>query len=70
MNKYDKSLNTAYKISVLEGLVGGVGLGVSVAISFFGYALGTWFGASLILNERYTGADVINVMVALVTGSM
>lgn len=69
MKKYNESLETGYRINVLEGLAGGAGMGVSYGMAFFGYALGLWFGALLVLHKGYTGADVINIIVAFAISS-
>ncbi|KAK9283702.1 hypothetical protein L1049_011952 [Liquidambar formosana] len=34
------------------------------------YALGVWFGGKLIIDEGYMGGDVINVLFAVLTGSL
>jgi len=39
-------------------------------VVFFSYALAVWFGGRMILEKGYTGGDVINVIVAVLTGSM
>lgn len=68
--KYDNSLKTAYKSSVQEGLAAGVGLGSVMFIVFGSYALAVWFGSKMILNKGYTGGDVINIIFAVLTGSL
>ncbi|KAH6826594.1 P-glycoprotein 11 [Perilla frutescens var. hirtella] len=67
---YDKSLVQAYKSGVHEGLASGLGLGSVMFIIFCSYALAIWFGAKMILEKGYTGGDVINVIVAVLTGSL
>ncbi|XP_038978077.1 ABC transporter B family member 11-like [Phoenix dactylifera] len=69
VNKYAESLKSAYSSSVQEGLAAGLGLGTVMLFFFCGYSLGIWYGAKLILDKGYTGADVINVIFAVVTGS-
>ncbi|KAG1370984.1 putative ABC transporter B family member 4 [Cocos nucifera] len=69
VNKYKKSLNSAYSSGVQEGLAAGLGLGTVMFFFFCGYSLGIWYGAKLILGKGYTGADVINVIFAVLTGS-
>ncbi|XP_010938828.1 ABC transporter B family member 11 [Elaeis guineensis] len=69
VNKYNKSLNSAYSSGVQEGLAAGLGLGTVMLFFFCGYSLGIWYGAKLILDKGYTGADVINVIFAVLTGS-
>ncbi|KAG1327604.1 ABC transporter B family member 11 [Cocos nucifera] len=70
IKKYDRSLKSAYKASVLEGLAAGFGLGATIAIIICSYGLGVWFGSEMIQRKGYTGGDVINVIFAVVTGSM
>ncbi|KAJ6791659.1 putative ABC transporter B family member 21 [Iris pallida] len=69
VDKYSKSLKSAYDSSVHEGLATGLGLGSVMFLMFCGYSLGIWYGSKLILDKGYTGADVINVIFAVVTGS-
>ncbi|KAI3948362.1 hypothetical protein MKW98_013860 [Papaver atlanticum] len=68
--KYNKSLETAYKAGVQQGLFSGLGFGSITFISFCSYALAIWYGAKLIIDKGYTGGDIINVIVAVLTGSM
>ncbi|XP_073111688.1 ABC transporter B family member 11 isoform X3 [Elaeis guineensis] len=70
IKKYNRSLKSAYKASVLEGLAAGFGLGATIAIIICSYGLGVWFGSEMIQRKGYTGGDVINVIFAVVTGSM
>lgn len=68
--EYDKSLNKAYRAGVNEGLAAGLGSGVYTCLLFFSYALAVWFGARMIINKSYTGGDVINVIMAVLTASL
>ncbi|KAL2510438.1 ABC transporter B family member 4 [Abeliophyllum distichum] len=70
VSNYDKSLVEAYKSGVQEGWASGLGLGSVMFIIFCSYALAIWFGAKMILEKGYTGGDVLNVIVAVLTGSM
>ncbi|OVA16637.1 ABC transporter [Macleaya cordata] len=70
ITKYNKSLASAYKTGVQEGLVSGLGLGLVLFIMFCSYALAIWFGARMIIEKGYTGGDIINIIVAVLTGSM
>lgn len=67
---YEKSLVKAYKSGVNEGLASGLGFGAVMSIIFCSYALAIWFGGKMILEKGYTGGDVLNVIVAVLTGSM
>ena len=70
MEKYNKSLKNAYKSGVREGLATGLGMGTVMVLLFCGYSLGIWYGAKLILDKGYTGAQVMNVIFAVLTGSL
>ncbi|KAF7124732.1 hypothetical protein RHSIM_Rhsim12G0141000 [Rhododendron simsii] len=67
--EYDKSLMDAYKSGIQEGLATGLGFGAVMCVAFCTYSMAVWFGATLIVNKRYTGGGVINVIVAVLTGS-
>ena len=60
----------AYKSGVHEGLATGFGLGTLMLVVFLSYSLAIWFGAKMILDKGYTGGDVLNVIIAVLTGSM
>ncbi|TYG89900.1 hypothetical protein ES288_A12G138600v1 [Gossypium darwinii] len=70
ISKYSKLLVTAYKSGVHEGTAAGLGLGVAMMILFCSYGMAVWFGGRLILNNGYTGGQVINVIVAVLIGSL
>ncbi|KAF0916968.1 hypothetical protein E2562_015135 [Oryza meyeriana var. granulata] len=70
VEKYSKSLKSAYKSGVREGLAAGLGMGTVMVLLFCGYSLGIWYGAKLILLKGYTGAKVMNVIFAVLTGSL
>ncbi|KAG8051977.1 hypothetical protein GUJ93_ZPchr0001g31545 [Zizania palustris] len=70
VEKYSKSLKNAYKSGVREGLAAGLGMGTVMVLLFCGYSLGIWYGARLILLKGYTGAKVMNVIFAVLTGSL
>ncbi|KAE8703555.1 ABC transporter B family member 12 [Hibiscus syriacus] len=70
ISNYNKFLVAAYKSGVNEGTVAGLGLGVVMLIMFCSYALAVWFGGRMILERGYTGGEVLNVILAVMTGSM
>ncbi|XP_020273299.1 ABC transporter B family member 4-like isoform X4 [Asparagus officinalis] len=70
VDEYKKSLKRAYDASVQEGLVSGLGFGTVMLIMFSGCGLGLWYGSKLILDKGYTGGDVINVIFAILNGSL
>eukprot|EP01018_Ginkgo_biloba_P030331 Gb_08614 [translate_table: standard] len=67
---YEKSLKSAYKAAIHQGLASGLGLGSALLVVFCSYALALWYGSRLIINEGYSGGTVINVIFAVLTGGM
>ncbi|KAK9675524.1 hypothetical protein RND81_11G012600 [Saponaria officinalis] len=67
---YNKSIIDAYKSGIHEGLASGTGLGALFLVVFGSYSLAIWFGSKMILERNYTGGTVINVIIAVLTGSM
>ncbi|XP_026436495.1 ABC transporter B family member 11-like isoform X1 [Papaver somniferum] len=70
VSNYNKSITKAYKSGVQEGLATGLGVGAVMFVMFASYGLVVWYGGKLIVEKGYTGGDVINVMIAVLTGSM
>ncbi|KAJ9181726.1 hypothetical protein P3X46_005790 [Hevea brasiliensis] len=68
--KYNKSLIKAYESGVQEGLAAGLGFGTLMFILFCSYGFAVWLGGKMILDKGYTGGNVINVIFALLTGSL
>ena len=67
---YDKSLKTAYKAAVHQGLAVGFGVGSVIFIMFCSYALALWYGSQLIIHGGYSGGRVLIVIFAVLPGSM
>uniref|UniRef100_A0ACD5VTZ8 Uncharacterized protein n=1 Tax=Avena sativa TaxID=4498 RepID=A0ACD5VTZ8_AVESA len=67
---YNTLIKKAYKATVLEGIVTGLGIGCIFCVVFCSYSLAFWYGAKLIISKGYTGGQVINVVFAILTGSM
>jgi ATP-binding cassette subfamily B (MDR/TAP) protein 1 len=67
---YNTLTKRAYKATIFEGLVTGLGTSGIFSVFFCSYALAFWYGAKLIINEGYTGGQVINVVFAILMGSM
>ncbi|BFG14786.1 hypothetical protein CerSpe_010600 [Prunus speciosa] len=70
ITNYNNSLIKAYNSGVQEGLASGFGIGSAMLIMMCSYALAIWFGGKMILEKGYTGGEVINVVFAVLTGSM
>ncbi|GKU96078.1 hypothetical protein SLEP1_g9358 [Rubroshorea leprosula] len=66
---YDKSLLKAYKAGLKEGWVSGIGIGVVTIIAFSTFALAICFGGKMIVENGYTGGDVINILFSVLVGS-
>ncbi|KAM0899553.1 hypothetical protein ACQ4PT_021229 [Festuca glaucescens] len=67
---YNSLIKKAYKATVLERIVTGLGIGCIFCVVFCSYSLAFWYGAKLIISNEYTGGQVINVVFAILTGSM
>ncbi|CAN8314385.1 unnamed protein product [Cochlearia groenlandica] len=70
ISNYNKHLVTAYKAGVIEGGSTGLGLGVLFLVVFCSYALAVWYGGKLIVEKGYTGGQVLNIIISVLTGSM
>ncbi|XP_055805857.1 ABC transporter B family member 9-like [Solanum dulcamara] len=70
IDKYDSKLKIACASTVQQGLVSGIGLGMVLLIVFSTYGLAVWYGSKLIIERGYKGGDVINVIMAIMTGGM
>uniref|UniRef100_A0A1J3GPL7 ABC transporter B family member 4 n=2 Tax=Noccaea caerulescens TaxID=107243 RepID=A0A1J3GPL7_NOCCA len=70
ISNYNKHLVSAYKAGVIEGGSTGLGLGTLFLVIFCSYALAVWYGGRLILDKGYTGGQVLNIIISVLTGSM
>ncbi|MBA0680121.1 hypothetical protein Goari_011841 [Gossypium aridum] len=70
ISNYNKFLGAAYTSGVHEGFAAGLGLGVLFLVIFCSYSLAVWFGARMVSDRGYSGGAVINVIFAVLTGSM
>ncbi|KAL5718616.1 ABC-type xenobiotic transporter [Ranunculus cassubicifolius] len=70
ITQYKKSLDKAYKSGVHEGLVTGLGIGAVFLIIFCSYALAVWFGGKMVVEKNYSGGDILNIIFAVLMGSM
>mgnify|MGYP000164383935 FL=1 len=67
---YSKKLKDAYTAAAFQGLGSGLGIGSFMLIFFCSYALAIFYGSKLIVNQGYTGGTVLNVLFAVLMGSM
>ncbi|KAK3194404.1 hypothetical protein Dsin_025714 [Dipteronia sinensis] len=70
ISNYNKFLGAAYTSGIHEGIASGLGLGLLYFIIFTSYALAIWYGGKMILEKGYSGGEVFNVIIAVLTGSM
>lgn len=70
IDKYNKKLEIVYKTTVKQGLISGLGLGVTLFVTFSSYGFAVWYGAKLIIEKGYDGGQVINVIFAVLSGAM
>ncbi|KAK0581681.1 hypothetical protein LWI29_016795 [Acer saccharum] len=70
ISNYNKFLGAAYKSGIHEGIASGSGQGLFLLVIFSSYALAIWFGGKMILEKGYSGGEVFNVILAVLTGSM
>ncbi|XP_066306817.1 ABC transporter B family member 5-like [Miscanthus floridulus] len=67
---YNNHIKKAYKATLMEGIVTGLGVGCIFFVVFCNYSLAFWYGAKLIIGKGYTGGQVLNIVFAILTGSM
>ncbi|XP_052201325.1 ABC transporter B family member 9 [Diospyros lotus] len=70
IEKYNRKLKVAYAATVKQGLASGCGLGTLLMIIFSSYGLAIWYGSKLIITKGYNGGEVMNVIMAVMTGGM
>ncbi|OEL38177.1 ABC transporter B family member 11 [Dichanthelium oligosanthes] len=65
---YNNLIKKAYKGAVKEGVVRGFGMGLLSLVHFSSIGLIIWYGSKLSLTKGYSGADILNVMFAIMLG--
>ncbi|KAL6615846.1 hypothetical protein ACP70R_038116 [Stipagrostis hirtigluma subsp. patula] len=66
---YGTLVKRAYKATLMEGIITGFGVGCIFLVVFCSYSLTFWYGAKLIISKGYTGGQIMNVVLAILTGS-
>ncbi|CAL4909399.1 unnamed protein product [Urochloa decumbens] len=66
---YNNLIKRAYKGAVKEGAVQGFGMGLLSLLYFSTFGLIIWYGSKLSLTKGYSGADILNVMFAIMIGA-
>lgn len=67
---YNTLIKKAYKATIMEGIISGFAIGSIFFVVYCSYSLAFWYGAKLVISKGYTGGQVINVVFAILTGSM
>ncbi|KFK23687.1 hypothetical protein AALP_AAs50902U000500 [Arabis alpina] len=70
IEKYNKKLEIAYKTTVKQGLISGLGYGVMLFVTFCSYGFAIWYGTKLIIEKGYNGGQVVNVIFSVLAGGM
>jgi ATP-binding cassette subfamily B (MDR/TAP) protein 1 len=66
---YNNLIKKAYKGAVKEGAVQGFGMGLLSLLYFSTIGLIIWYGSKLSITKGYSGADILNVMFAIMIGA-
>ncbi|XP_020579675.1 ABC transporter B family member 4-like isoform X1 [Phalaenopsis equestris] len=69
VRKFEKALKNAYRSSINEGIVAGLGSGILTFLSYCALSLGFWYGAKLILQRGYNGGNVFSIIFCVLFGS-
>ncbi|KAJ3685941.1 hypothetical protein LUZ61_015105 [Rhynchospora tenuis] len=67
---YNQLIHKAYKCYIQEGAATGLGMGSVLMILFCSYGLAVWYGSKLIVIKGYNGGTIINIIMAIMIGSM
>ncbi|XP_037473228.1 ABC transporter B family member 5-like [Triticum dicoccoides] len=69
MDQYNNLIKKAYKGTIKEGAIQGFGLGFLSLVYFSSFGLIVWYGSKLTLDRGYSGADVMNILFAVLVGA-
>ena len=77
INDYRKHLFEAMRIGITKGIKMGLGNGAIFCAVYLTYALGFWYGAELVANDRehcthncLTGGDIMAAFISVIFGAM
>lgn len=65
---YDASLAAPVAVGVRQGLLAGCIVGATNLVAFCCYALALWYGSTRVIAGKYTGGEVLNVLMAALVG--
>ncbi|OZJ02078.1 hypothetical protein BZG36_04954, partial [Bifiguratus adelaidae] len=68
--RYEEKLQIAYKSDVRKGQAIGLGFGAFLFTMFCTYGLAFWYGAKLVRDEGFAGANVLVVFMSMMMGTM
>ncbi|KAL6848608.1 hypothetical protein ACP4OV_021191 [Aristida adscensionis] len=67
--EYNNLIKKAYQGAVKEGAIQGFGLGFLSFLNFSTFGLIIWYGSKLSLTRGYSGADILNILFAIMIGA-
>ncbi|KAJ4770415.1 ABC transporter B family member 11 [Rhynchospora pubera] len=67
---YNQLIHKAYRCYIQQGTTTGLGLGSVFMIYFCSYGLAVWYGSKLIVNKDCDGGTIVNIILAVMIGSM
>ncbi|KAL6610597.1 hypothetical protein ACP70R_040566 [Stipagrostis hirtigluma subsp. patula] len=67
--QYNNLIKKAYQGAVKEGAIQGFGMGLFSFIQFSTFGLIIWYGTKLSLDRGYSGADILNILMAIMIGA-
>ena len=67
-NKFNKFLQTSLKTGTTKGIKTGLAMATTFFLIFANYALGFWYGSTLVVSGELTGGTVLNVFFAVMFG--
>lgn len=69
LSEYEQHLDLPVKVGRVQGLLGGLTVGMMQFVMFNSYALALWYGAQRVADGSYTGGQVLAVLIASLLGS-
>jgi ATP-binding cassette subfamily B (MDR/TAP) protein 1 len=69
MDLYNNLIKKAYKGTVKEGANKGFGMGFLSFVYLSSFGLIIWYGSKLTLGKGYSGADIMNILFAVIIGA-
>eukprot|EP01116_Phalansterium_solitarium_P018479 TRINITY_DN489_c0_g5_i3.p1 TRINITY_DN489_c0_g5~~TRINITY_DN489_c0_g5_i3.p1 ORF type:complete len:834 (+),score=296.91 TRINITY_DN489_c0_g5_i3:121-2622(+) len=66
LNRYVINLDAARKVGYQKGMSSGMGMGFVMLVLYGTYGLALWYGSQLVINDHYTGGDVLTVFFSVI----